>query len=195
VALTKEKIAHIISNIAQAPLLAIPTFVLINYFSLSFDRFLMTTVICILFAGVLPILVVGLWSKNKGSEKDLPRKEERIVPLLIVIALYLVGAVVLYLSSAPLLATILMFCYFSNTLIVFVINIFWKISIHSMGVSGPTTALIFAFGLPGALPALILPFVMWSRVYLKRHTRGQVFMGALLGFILTATQIYVICRL
>ncbi len=59
-----------------------------------------------------------------------------------------------------------------------------------MGVAGPTTALIYTFGYIGSILGLILPIVMWSRVYLKRHTISQVIVGALLGFIMTAIQIY-----
>ncbi|MGZ7116268.1 MAG: phosphatase PAP2 family protein [Methanobacterium sp.] len=36
---------------------------------------------------------------------------------------------------------------------------------------------------------LIIPLVMWSRVYLKEHTVSQVVMGALLGFLATSFQI------
>ncbi|WP_174589851.1 hypothetical protein [Methanocella conradii] len=189
---TKEKLARAVSNIAQAPIISIPAFGLINYFSLDFYGFVFMTSLCILFAGVLPVLVVMLWSRNKKSESDLPQKEDRIAPLVIVITIYLAGTAALYAAGAPLLSTALMFCYFSNTLIVFFINIFWKISIHSMGVMGPTVALIFAFGAPGAFLGLVLPVVMWSRIYLKKHTISQVIMGALLGFVLTAAQIYLV---
>ena len=188
---TKEKFARAVSNIAQAPVMSIPAFILINYFFLDLNQFIIITAICLMFAAVLPTLVVLLWSRNKNHDRDLPQKEDRFVPLLIVIALYLTGAVVLYLSGAPVLSTGLMFCYFSNTLLVLFINIFWKISIHSMGVAGPTTALIIAFGAPGAILGLLLPLVMWSRVYQKRHTIAQVIMGAFMGFALTAGQLYV----
>ncbi|HMK47022.1 MAG TPA: hypothetical protein VK436_10395 [Methanocella sp.] len=192
---TEEKIARLISNAAQAPVPAIPAFLLINYFSTSFDRFLLITTISLLFASLLPVLVVELWSQMKGLDRDISRREERTAPLLIIIAVYLAGTAILYLVGAPLLAIILMFCYFSNTLVVLLITLFWKISIHSMGVSGPITALIFVFGVPGTLPMLILPFVMWSRVYLKKHTVAQVCVGALLGFVLTAAQFYLLSGL
>jgi len=60
-----------------------------------------------------------------------------------------------------------------------------------MGVAGPTTAMIFAFGPVGSMLGLILPPVMWSRVYLKKHTVNQVIAGATLGFLLTTIQLFI----
>ena len=188
----KMKFARLVSTISHAPILSIPAFVAINYLLLDFDEFLLITFICVLFAAILPIVAVLVWSiKFKKVDVDVPEKEDRNYPLIIVIVTYFIGSIILYILNAPLLTTLLMFCYCSNTLVVFFINFFWKISIHSMGVAGPTTALIFAFGPIGSILGLIIPIVMWSRVYLKRHTMSQVITGALLGFMLTATQIYV----
>jgi membrane-associated phospholipid phosphatase len=82
-----------------------------------------------------------------------------------------------------------MFGYFAGTLCLFFINLYWKISIHTMGIAGPTTVLIFVFGYWGALLGLLLPPVIWSRVYLKKHTAAQAITGAILGFVLTAVAL------
>ena len=193
---SKKTFAEFISNLAYAPLISIPAFILINIFILNLYDFIVITIICTIFAGLMPILLVLRWLKGKhGNDKkidmDIPERTERNYPLLMVITSYAIGAVVLYLLNAPLITTILMFCYFSNTLAVFFINLYWKISIHAMGVTGPVVALIYVFGLPGAIFALLIPMVMWSRVYLKEHTLSQVIMGTTLGFSLTTLQIYV----
>lgn len=188
----KKKFAHFVSTIAHAPILSIPAFAVINYFLLDWYNFIIITVVSALFAAILPITIVLMWSKKNSKDADIPEKEDRKYPLIVVIISYFIGAVILYMLNAPPITTFLMFCYFSNTLIVFFINLFWKISIHSMGVAGPTTALIYTFGYIGSILGLIIPIVMWSRVYLKRHTIPQVIMGATLGFILTAIQIYIL---
>jgi membrane-associated phospholipid phosphatase len=36
---------------------------------------------------------------------------------------------------------------------------------------------------------LLLPPVIWSRVYLKKHTAAQAITGAILGFVLTAVAL------
>lgn len=187
-------LARAISGIAQPTILAIFAFLAIDYISLGRARFIYIAALSILFASVLPITVLSLWSRKKNLEGDIPQREERIVPLLIVIAIYLAGTLALYAAKAPLLAVSLMFFYFSNTLVVLFISLFWKISIHSMGVAGPTTVLVLALGPAGALLSLMLPPVIWSRLYLRRHTMAQLIMGAALGFTLTAAQLGIIYR-
>lgn len=155
--------------------------------------FVIITSICVIFAGILPIILVLSLLKKKSNgkkiEMDIPERADRYYPLILVILTYIVGTITLYMLNAPAITTVLMFCYFSNTLILFFINLYWKISIHAMGVAGPSVALIYVFGPFGLIFSLIIPLVMWSRIYLKKHTFSQVVMGALLGLILTALQI------
>ena len=191
----KKQFAVFISYIAYAPIISLPAFAVINYFFLNFHDFVVITAICAIFACIMPVLLVLRWIEGKSHhgqkiDIDIPERKDRNYPLIIAILSYFIGAAVLYAVNAPIITTILMFCYFSNTLIVFFINLYWKISIHAMGVAGPTVALIYVFGPIGAVFAAIIPVVMWSRVYLKRHTVGQVVTGALLGFILTILQIH-----
>ena len=189
----KEKLAKFISSATYSPILAIPAFLFINLFFLNFNDFIAITLTSIFFATVVPIAAVLIWSKrNIGVDIDLSKKEDRFYPLIIGIISYLIGTIVLYVFHAPAIVTILMLCYFLNTLVVLFINLFWKISIHSVGVAGPTTALIFAFGPVGSLLGLFIPLVMWSRVYLNKHDMSQVIMGAALGFILTTIETYLL---
>ncbi len=194
----KHKFAEIVSKITNAPLLAVPVFFILNYILLSGLYFVIITSICLLFGTILPVAFTIIWIKwdkrikNENTQYDLPNKDDRKIPFIFAIISYLTGAIILYFLNAPLIIIGLMFCYFSNTLIVFFINLFWKISIHSMGVAGPTTALIYAVGPIGSIYALILPIVMWSRTYLKMHTMPQVIMGAFLGFILTTVQLWIL---
>jgi hypothetical protein len=191
----KQLIAKTVSSLTHAPFYSIPAFLIINYFESDMPGFILSSLICILFSAVIPVYIVIYWTKRiKSHEKDLPNKEDRIIPLIIGVLSYLTGAGLLLLMNAPLLSIALMFCYGTNTLIVTIISKFWKISIHAMGVMGPTVAMIFAFGLPGAIYGIILPIVMWSRSYLNKHTMGQLFAGAAGGFILTAVQIYLILK-
>jgi membrane-associated phospholipid phosphatase len=146
------------------------------------------TCITTLFAAIVPLSTLLIWETRANAKLDLdiPTRTERNRPLLFACASYLVGAVVLVAVHAPLLTTIVMFGYFIGTFFLFFINLYWKISIHTMGIAGPTTVVVFVFGYWGALLGLLLPPVIWSRVYLKKHTVAQAIMGAILGFVLTA---------
>lgn len=189
----KNRFAEFVSNFTHPPFLSIPTFIVLNLFLLDPHNFFVITGICVFFAAILPVGILIFWAKTiTKDELDFPIKEDRRYPLLIVILSYLIGTVILFTLHAPPMATSLMFCYFSNTLVVFFINLYWKISIHSMGIAGPTTALFIVFGFFGSILAWLIPVVMWSRVYLKRHTMSQVIAGASLGFVFTGIQIKIL---
>lgn len=191
----KTKFAKTTSNMTDALLISAIVFFILNYYLLDGTKFIIITIVSILFSVILPITIIIIWSKFKLIDKDIPNRKDRYIPLILVISSYIIGVVVLYSLNAPLITIGLMFCYFSNTLTVLFINLFWKISIHSMGVTGPTTALIYTFGPMGAILGLLIPVVMWSRVYLKRHTMAQCIMGALLGFILTGVQLWLLLNI
>ncbi|PON11728.1 hypothetical protein C2W62_43300 [Candidatus Entotheonella serta] len=73
--------------------------------------------------------------------------------------------------------------------LVFLITLYWKISVHSAGIAGVATFFSSALGFPLIALAPVL-LVGWSRVHLGRHTVGQVFAGGMLGgliFILMLT--------
>ena len=192
---SKRTFAGFISAITHPPLVAIPVFILINYFILGWNNFLLITLVCLIFGTFLPVITALFWIKKRNIDIDITNRVERTFPLIYAIISYLIGVIVLYAAGAPLVTTVLMFCYFSNTLIVLFINHFWKISIHAMGVAGPTAALIYVFGYSGILFGLTIPFVMWSRVYLKKHNIPQVLAGAAYGLIVTGLQFYLLISL
>jgi hypothetical protein len=173
----KRKWASFISNVTIPPLIAVLMFGLINYSLLRGLPFVAVTCITTLFAAIVPLSTLLIWETraNAKFDLDIPTRTERNHPLLFACASYLVAAVVLLAGHAPLLTTVVMFGYFVGTLFLFFINLYWKISIHTMGIAGPTTVLVFVFGYWGAL-----------LVYLKKHTVAQAIMGAILGFVLTA---------
>ncbi|MEG3225274.1 MAG: phosphoesterase PA-phosphatase [Methanobacteriales archaeon Met13] len=191
---TKETLAEWISAVSNAPLVAIVVFLTINYFLIPNEFWVVFAITSAFFAGIMPIIIGLIWAKNKNIDYDLPVKEDRSYPLLLVIFSYVIGVIVLYLIGAPSLTTVLMLCYLNNTVLVLIINHFWKISIHAMGLTGPLTALIYLFGWPCLIFTILVPLVGWSRVYLKKHTPWQVIIGSILGFSLTAVQIYFLMK-
>ena len=75
------------------------------------------------------------------------------------------------------------FC--SAALVVWLIDRYWKISIHSVGVSGGVLILAVAGDLWLLSPALLL--VAWARLRLRAHTPAQVVGGLALGLFLAVS--------
>jgi len=187
----KRRWASFISDMTIPPVIAVLMFSLVNYSLLRGFPFVAVTCITTLFAAIVPLSMLLIWETRTKAKFDLDvsARTERSHPLLFACTAYLIGTAALVAAHAPLLTTVLMFGYFAGTLCLFFINLYWKISIHTMGIAGPTTVLIFVFGYWGVLLGLLLPPVIWSRVYLKKHTVAQAITGAVLGFVLTAVAL------
>jgi membrane-associated phospholipid phosphatase len=192
---SKKRIARLISNITQPPVVSIPTFAIINYVLLGFNNSMVITIICWIFGAFLPITTSLILIRKMHTDIDITDRTKRTLPLFFAVCSYLIGFLVLLSMGAPALTTTLMLIYSTNTLIILFINLSWKISIHTMGVAGPTVALTYLFGISGLLFGLIIPLVMWSRVRLKKHTISQVLAGGIAGIILTYVQLYFILPL
>lgn len=140
--------------------------------------FLFLSAISVLFAGILPFSFILFWNlKVKKTSVDILDKNDRPILLIFVIISYFIGTIVLYILHAPWLVSGMMFCYFTTTLFILIVNFFWKISIYAMGIAAPMTALFFINVLSGLLFGGLLLCVMWSRVHLHRHTLAQVLAG------------------
>jgi membrane-associated phospholipid phosphatase len=71
------------------------------------------------------------------------------------------------------------------------INKYWKISAHMIGVSAPMAAFLFF----GSIYFIILFFLAillaWARLKLKMHSINQIIAGFLFGFLLTYLQLII----
>lgn len=181
--------AKFISMVAHPPVISIPTFIILNYFLAGPDHFIVPTMICIIFGALIPISTSLILIKKMHTDLDITDRTKRTVPLIFAICSYLLGFLMLLWYGAPAIVSVLMLIYGTNTLLILIINFYWKISIHAMGIAGPTAAFIFTFGPVGIIVGLIIPLVMWSRLKLKKHTPSQVIAGSLLGLLSTWIQL------
>jgi membrane-associated phospholipid phosphatase len=139
----------------------------------------------------MPIVTLFLLQK-KGviSDLDASIREERIMPLFLGVVFAIFGYLLLHIQEAGMLVKGLMFCTITNTLIIIIITRYWKISIHTMGISGLLSVLWIHSKEYPFIMFIILFFVAYSRVILKAHNIPQVTTGSLLGLILTLIQIH-----
>ena len=146
----------------------------------------------LLFSFILPI-VAFFYLRRKGRivNEDATIKEERTTPYLFGIAFSIAGLILSLFFALNSVTTSLWFCYITNVVILIIINKFWKISAHAIGVSGPVSVLFFLFGLTGLIFVLVILIVGWARLKLKVHTPAQVICGSIYGFGMTYLQLVV----
>ena len=184
----KKKLATYISAAMNAPLIAILTFVPL-ILSQRHESQTLLIGITTLFGAILP-LSSTYYLVRKGIIPDIYASDRasRTEPFLWAMASYLLGVTALLYFEAPFVVTALMACYFVNAIIMLLITLYWKISIHAVGVTGPITALVFQLGAKMIPFFLLMLPVAWARIELKAHNVKQVIAGAVLSTILTWFQ-------
>ena len=115
-----------------------------------------------------------------------------------------VGAVA---STTQMLMLGLAAAFVINALLVGIITVWWKISIHASAVAGVVALVVGMIPFPfihvdastlavvmsGSIAALAA--VMWSRVRLDAHSRAEVAVGAIFGMLITWVELYFITSL
>jgi len=137
----------------------------------------------LIFAVVLPtalLLIRGVRS-GRWSDADVSAPTERASFYPPAILLSLGGVIALVIIGAPSF----IFRGAAITLVLLLlaagINRFVKISLHTMFACYCALILLRIGFLPGVVALLLATLVVWSRLYLRRHTIIEVFLGALLG--------------
>ena len=192
----KIKIAKAISTITQPPIICIPLFLIISYI-ISFEngvfnlsKFITVELISLVFTSIMPLIIILYWAKKNGGDIDISNRSARFTPLIVGIISYFIGFLIAYLLNIDNFLILLLLCYATNTCVVLLFTLKWKISVHTTALSGPVAALILLLGPIGALFGIIYPILIWSRVLLKKHTLAQAIAGGVQGFFLTVVEMY-----
>lgn len=128
--------------------------------------------------------------RNVISSYAIQDRKERIIPMLAVTFLYSVTSIIVYRLQIPVFLKTFIVATAFLSLWVTLVNLWWKISVHSVGV-GALVALVFFLSvkmytaLTWHLIGVILVggFVLSSRLRLNSHTPAQVWAGFALGLL------------
>lgn len=190
--MTSVNSASVISLIFNPAVTAAFTFLILLYPLQSIQTFLMLMATCVTFGTMIPlVMMLQLTKSGVISDFNVSERKQRTRPFLGAAASYFAGGGVLLLMRAPTIITALMLCYAGNTIIMLLITLRWKISIHASGVAGPTTALVYSLGVFAAVFYILLIPVGWARMRLRAHTPWQILAGASVTVIATWLQLMI----
>lgn len=145
------------------------------------------------FGLILPVIVfVILRKKGKIVNDDATIKEERTLPYIIGVVFCLVAAFITYKTGSQKPVYFMWLFYTVNSVVLIIINRYWKISAHLLGASMPFAG-IFYFAANASLVFIPLLLVIgWARKKLNVHTIPQIIAGAVVGFGLTYLEFLLI---
>lgn len=135
------------------------------------------------FVSLAPILfVLYLLRTRRIAELHMSNTSERHLPYLVAIlgSLIVIGLLRAF-QGPPLLVCLAIFNLLTLALIG-IINLRWLISFHVTAVMAMDTIVALVYGpVAGLALSPLVALVIAVRLYLRRHTVGQVFAGLLLG--------------
>lgn len=191
-----NKLANFFSIITHPILL--PTWLLliiieIGLFKTSSINASMCIIIVSAITFVIPTIIILFLKKFKVIKTlTMKRRDDRVIPILIMATslyitsrffngIYVLGIYNFYLICSTLLC-----------MIVFWVNLFWKISLHSIGWGGFVgilyiyTTILAEIFLPYFIISIIVAGIVCSaRLYLKSHDSAQIYVGFIIGFMVT----------
>lgn len=166
--------------------------------------------VSVVFFCLVPLFyVLGMVRMGRAESLEVRRRERRFSVFVVGVVSYAVGALLLWRAvEGPALPLIVAFAslFPINTLVLLLINMRWKISIHMTSLAGFVGVLLFtALTVWRDLPAdteaaltlatvgplvLLVPLLMWARVRVEAHTMGQVVAGAAFGLLVPQLQLW-----
>ena len=170
------------------------TFILLSFTYLSLFPWmfkLWVLALVYLFTFCMPALGIYIYRRIHGwSAIELRKRHKRAVPYIINICCYLCLMHIFYVTHMPHFMMAIVGISLLIQCVCIVVNLWWKVSMHSAGSGGVIGALIayaaiFGFNpiwwLCGAI--FVSGCVMTSRMVLRQHTLGQVLGGTLIGIV------------
>jgi membrane-associated phospholipid phosphatase len=139
----------------------------------------LSILLCFSLFAFLPFLPVLYFYRKNVVDLYVSKKENRTPFFLIALTLYSFAAIIFFVTNTKIMF-LLALGYTFVTIILLVVNRYWKVSVHSAGVTGPIFALIFVFGIIVIPLSLVIVLVSWSRIKLKKHTFRQTLVGTLI---------------
>jgi hypothetical protein len=148
----------------------------------------------------IPALSLGLlkYTGNISSLK-LQNRKERLLPFFYITIFY--GFAAYYFSRQMLVTEITSGIFILTAIMILaaaIITFFWKISVHSLSMGGVVGLLFVITAMLPDSPVnyllfasiLISGFVLSARLKLQAHTPAQVYMGFVLGLLISFMIIY-----
>lgn len=136
-----------------------------------------------LFCGLIPHLAIVLGVRsNWWTDRHVVVRRQRVVPLALSLVSVAAGLTVLSLApTAPTNLIAVTRVILTGVIVVFVVSLAWKISIHTSVASSAVVVTAFTFSSLWLLSAALVIVIAWSRIRLDQHTLWQTVGGAIIG--------------
>ncbi|MFC1904698.1 phosphatase PAP2 family protein [Chloroflexota bacterium] len=188
----KKRIANLISNTLNPFLVSLVVIMLLSFASTSSTLDAFKWSLLLIAVSILPVFLVTIYLAQSGRIDGVftSVRRQRTKVYLVASVCALLGFIILSLFKAPLTLVAAFAAGLSAIVIFMVINMRWKISVHSAFIAASITTLVIIYGRIAGASAVLIPLIGWSRIELKHHSLAQVVTGALLAILIVIIVFY-----
>lgn len=146
--------------------------------------------VSLIFQILVPMIYLQWYLKSrKITAWDLPKREDRFLPLAATFVSYLISLVLIYIYGNQLIFNLnVIFLLLIAT--VSLITVFWKISLHTALNTAGALFINFLFGWQLPILYLLIPVIAWARYKLGRHNIKQLLAGTAVSGLIILVAFY-----
>ena len=181
--MTRQKIAKTAANILNPYLLSFIIIILLAIESTSSTNEAVKWSLISLALSVFPVFTVVLYlvRRRKLDGVFINPRQQRSRIYLLAIGCAVIGYIILIIFDAPELLRAAFLSGLIAVVLFMVINLFWKISLHTAFITSSVAVLIIVYGKTAAWTVIFIPLIAWARLEMSLHNPAQVLAGALLS--------------
>ena len=180
---TRQRIANLMSNILNPFLVGTVSILILSFESASGALDALKWALILIAIGILPVFLAAIYLVRKGKLDgvftSIRQQRTRIYLLAGVCAG--AGYSILHYSGAPLMLVATFATGLSAAVIFTVINLWWKISLHTALMTALVTVLVILYGWIAVVTVVLVFLIGWARLVSKQHSPAQVVAAALLS--------------
>ncbi|WP_295012087.1 hypothetical protein [uncultured Microbacterium sp.] len=146
------------------------------------SRSLVPTITAVVTMGVIPYgVTVWLARTGRVSDRFVRDRRQRTPILLGTLGIFVLGGGAVWLMGSPAPLRALVVVAGGGLVVVTLITVFWKVSVHATLAAFFAAMQIVLFGGWGAWGLVVLAAVLWARKALSAHSVAQLVAGTILG--------------
>jgi len=188
----RQRIANLTSNILNPFLLILVLILLLSFTSTPSAPDAIKWALISVALTLLPVSLVIIYLIRNGSLDTIFAnvRSQRTKIYLAGGLCAIAGCIILSYLNAPSILVAGFTAGLSTALIFMLINLWWKISLHTALVAASATVLVMLYGWMAAATVALIPLTAWSRIELQYHSLAQAISGALLAALIAAVAFY-----
>lgn len=189
---TRQRIANLTSNILNPFLISLAVILLFSFSSTASTFEAIKWSLISMGLSIVPIFLVLLYLVHSGGLDDIftnVRQQRTKIYLAAGVSAIAGYFILAYLKAPPILVAGFG-AVLSMALVFMLINLWWKISVHTGCIAASSIVLVMLYGWTAVVTVPLVPLTAWSRIELEHHSLAQAVSGAVLAALIAAVVFY-----